>query len=151
MSTPPRRMQNERMDEVPNRQQDKLVISNARKQKDCRYCQKDHPLRKCSRFHRLSATNRLKTGRRFGYCTNCLAHSHQLKNCRSREKCKVCFSKHHTLLHDRSNRKNKNGRKVNHKRRNLQNMSAQNGVNVPTVNGSTSRSATIIINVNPTA
>lgn len=151
MSTPPRRLQNERQAKEPNLQVQRKAHSTERRQKDCRYCQKDHPLRKCKRFHRLNAASRLKVTREYGYCTNCLAHSHELKNCRSRQKCKVCFAKHHTLLHDGRIQNIQKGRKRKQHQRNKQRLPGQNGVDLPTVNGSTSRSATIIINVNPTA
>lgn len=150
MSTPPRRLQNERNRDESNHQVQKLASAQERSRKDCRYCQKDHPLRKCRRFHQISTTKRLKIARQFGYCTNCLAHSHQLRNCRSREKCKVCFAKHHTLLHDGSNQNAKKGRKRK-QNRNVKNLPTQTGMTLHPTNSSTSRSATIIINVNPPA
>lgn len=101
MSTPPRRLRT-------NRQNSESAISQrsqppptqpSRKFKDCRYCDKEHPLRKCFRFRRLAVRARCQVVRRLRYCFNCLAHSHVLKSCRSRERCKICLEEHHTLLH----------------------------------------------------
>lgn len=143
MSTPPRRLQVER--EGSNQELHVSRPALKRRYNDCRYCRKDHPLRKCHRFRGLSATKRLKVVRKFRYCTNCLAHSHQLRNCRSSEKCKVCFAKHHTLLHDSSSgqsykkKQNQGQPRNDHVSKNLTNSTGST---------STSRAATIIINVN---
>lgn len=146
MSSPPRRMQVERNSEESNRQ---LRISRPtveRRQRDCRYCKKDHPLRKCQRFRGLSAIKRLSIARKFRYCINCLAHSHQLRDCRSSERCKVCFVKHHTLLHDSSagQARNKKSKRRSRKASKANQMTTTHG------NVSTPRAATIIINVNST-
>lgn len=70
-------------------------------QPDCRICKRDHPLRTCQRFNRLNVTARIKIIKQYKYCRNCLAHSHQLRNCRSSVRCHKCNKKHHTLLHQR--------------------------------------------------
>ncbi|XP_052850681.1 uncharacterized protein LOC128261172 isoform X2 [Drosophila gunungcola] len=70
----------------------------------CRVCKGVHPLRKCSRFLKLSAEKRLRAVLVNKYCSNCLAHDHSKADCRS-GKCKKCQRNHHTLLHmhERSN------------------------------------------------
>ncbi|KAH8232705.1 hypothetical protein KR032_009790 [Drosophila birchii] len=65
----------------------------------CRVCRGIHPLRKCKRFHKLSAEKRLRAVLINKYCSNCLAHEHSGGTCRSTEGCKACGGDHHTLLH----------------------------------------------------
>lgn len=77
----------------------KLTIRMKPKAPDCRLCRKDHPLRKCVKFSKMSVSARLDVVKRHRYCRNCLAHSHLIHSCRSRERCNHCNSQHHTLLH----------------------------------------------------
>ncbi|XP_039150131.1 uncharacterized protein LOC120284821 [Drosophila simulans] len=65
----------------------------------CRVCSGIHPLRKCTRFHKLSVEKRLRAVLINKYCSNCLAHQHSGGDCRSQEGCKKCGGDHHTLLH----------------------------------------------------
>ncbi|XP_039481940.1 uncharacterized protein LOC120445537 [Drosophila santomea] len=65
----------------------------------CRVCSGIHPLRKCKRFHKLSAEKRLRAVLINKYCSNCLAHQHSGGDCRSQDGCKKCGGDHHTLLH----------------------------------------------------
>ncbi|XP_039154106.1 uncharacterized protein LOC120285787 [Drosophila simulans] len=65
----------------------------------CRVCSGIHALRKCKRFHKLSAEKRLRAVLINKYCSNCLAHQHSGGDCRSQEGCKKCGGDHHTLLH----------------------------------------------------
>ncbi|XP_043064526.1 uncharacterized protein LOC122320483 [Drosophila ficusphila] len=65
----------------------------------CRVCRGIHPLRKCSRFLRLSTEKRLRAVLINKYCANCLAHQHSGGQCRSGDACKKCGKDHHTLLH----------------------------------------------------
>lgn len=69
---------------------------------DCRICRKDHPLRRCVKFKKMTASARLEMVKRYKYCENCLAHSHRMLKCRSIERCKQCGDRHHTLLHRKS-------------------------------------------------
>lgn len=100
MSNPPRRLKINRNQSINGADhKTKVRPVPLRKLKDCRYCDKDHPLRKCIRFKRLTVQDRLQVVRKYGYCINCLAHSHFVKNCSSRDRCRMCLSEHHTLLH----------------------------------------------------
>jgi len=65
----------------------------------CRVCRGIHPLRKCQRFLKLSAENRLRAVFINKYCANCLAHKHSTWSCRSGDRCRTCDRNHHTLLH----------------------------------------------------
>ena len=77
----PRRLVVER----PNNEilDDVIAASNPK----CRLCLAHHPLRKCPKFRRLSPFKRLCVVKRLKYCINCLAHSHFVKECQSRERC----------------------------------------------------------------
>lgn len=147
MSSLPRRMQVERNPEESNSQLHIARPTAERRQRDCRYCRKDHPLRKCFRFRKLSATRRLNIAHKFRYCTNCLAHSHQLRGCRSSERCKVCFARHHTLLHDSNAQKQAQNKRT---KRCSRKVPKSNQTSTTSGNVSTPRAATIIINVNST-
>ncbi|KAH8307793.1 hypothetical protein KR044_003190 [Drosophila immigrans] len=65
----------------------------------CRVCRGIHPLKRCSRFLRLSAEKRLRAVLVNKYCANCLAHQHSGQSCASGDRCRVCQQAHHTLLH----------------------------------------------------
>ncbi|XP_041451672.1 uncharacterized protein LOC121405130 [Drosophila obscura] len=65
----------------------------------CRVCPGVHPLRNCRKFIRLSVEKRLRAVLLHRHCSNCLAHEHSGKDCRSGDLCKVCSRNHHTLLH----------------------------------------------------
>lgn len=66
---------------------------------DCRLCSRDHPLRKCIQFIKMTVAARRNVVEHHRYCSNCLAHSHRINSCRSRERCNHCRGQHHTLLH----------------------------------------------------
>ena len=70
---------------------------------NCRLCKGKHTLQKCPTFRRLKPYERLGIVGRHKYCINCLAQSHSLRNCRSRERCMECLGHHHTMLHLRPN------------------------------------------------
>ncbi|XP_058982608.1 uncharacterized protein LOC131804161 isoform X3 [Musca domestica] len=74
----------------------------ARILKNCRYCEKDHPLKKCFRFCKMNIERRWDVVKKFNYCSNCLAYSHATEECTSQQRCKKCNGKHHRLLHDDS-------------------------------------------------
>lgn len=69
----------------------------------CRICRRYHPLKFCKRFLAMSVPERKKKVRLLGYCTNCLATSHETDECISDDVCRRCGWTHHTLLHQ-SNR-----------------------------------------------
>lgn len=62
-------------------------------------CKKFHPLRYCKTFLKMSVQQRNCIVRRYNYCENCLAKSHDLRACQSVDTCHKCDSYHHTLLH----------------------------------------------------
>ncbi|KAH8340332.1 hypothetical protein KR074_001244, partial [Drosophila pseudoananassae] len=65
----------------------------------CRVCNGIHPLKKCRRFLRLSAEERLRAVLANRYCSSCLAHEHSDGSCWRGDGCKTCGQDHHTLLH----------------------------------------------------
>ncbi|XP_075150019.1 uncharacterized protein LOC142224105 [Haematobia irritans] len=65
----------------------------------CRLCRQTHPLRKCKRFLELNSVKRQQLVRKYGYCRNCLAHSHSQGTCFTTTGCKYCQLQHHSLLH----------------------------------------------------
>ena len=89
----PRRLTVERPE---NRSLDEVIAGSTSK---CRLCKGNHTLQKCPEFRRLKPYKRLGVVRRYKYCINCLAQSHFLRNCRSRERCMECLGHHHTMLH----------------------------------------------------
>ncbi|KAM7351533.1 uncharacterized protein ACRADG_004330 [Cochliomyia hominivorax] len=73
--------------------------SQRQNKNNCRLCHRNHPLRKCIKFKRLNVSEKLKVVKRYRYCENCLAHSHQVNRCRNTDRCRQCGSRHHSLLH----------------------------------------------------
>ncbi|XP_059216530.1 uncharacterized protein LOC131997831 [Stomoxys calcitrans] len=65
----------------------------------CRICRHPHALRKCRRFLGLNITQRRDIVKKYGYCENCLAHSHSDGACFTKTGCRICHKNHHTLLH----------------------------------------------------
>lgn len=65
----------------------------------CKICRRPHPLRKCRRFLEMNLTKRQQVVKTYGYCANCLAHSHSQGSCFTKTGCKRCSKNHHTLLH----------------------------------------------------
>ncbi|XP_065360388.1 G-box-binding factor-like [Calliphora vicina] len=47
----------------------------------------------------MTPERRLDIVERLGYCTNCLARSHNIRSCTSMESCIKCNQLHHTMLH----------------------------------------------------
>lgn len=66
----------------------------------CRVCRHRHALRKCKRFLQMNVAKRQQIVRDYGYCGNCLAHSHSEDSCFTKTGCKYCNKNHHTLLHE---------------------------------------------------
>lgn len=65
----------------------------------CRVCRKMHPLKRCYRFLNMNTTERGDAVRNYGYCSNCLAHSHSQGSCFTKSGCRYCHRQHHSLLH----------------------------------------------------
>ncbi|XP_059217551.1 uncharacterized protein LOC131994727 [Stomoxys calcitrans] len=65
----------------------------------CRLCRWTHPLRKCKKFLEMEPIRRLQLVNKFGYCKNCLAHSHSQGSCFTTTGCRYCQKNHHSLLH----------------------------------------------------
>lgn len=65
----------------------------------CKCCSKGpHSIRKCYRFKKMKANERLSLIRTLGYCTNCLSYSHDIHKCSSEGRCEHCKEKHNSLL-----------------------------------------------------
>lgn len=73
-------------------------------------CKRFHALRFCQQFLKMNTRNRNRIVRRYGYCENCLARSHDLRSCPSLDLCRKCDSYHHTLLHPSHARNDLRGR-----------------------------------------
>lgn len=58
-----------------------------------------HPLKRCYRFLNMNTTERGDAVRKYGYCSNCLAHSHSQGSCFTKTGCRYCNRQHHSLLH----------------------------------------------------
>ncbi|XP_075161335.1 uncharacterized protein LOC142234138 [Haematobia irritans] len=59
-------------------------------------CKRYHSIRVCPRFIKMQPVERCRTVRQLKYCVNCLAKSHTVAYCKSKNKCRNC---HHTMLH----------------------------------------------------
>lgn len=81
----------------------------------CMVCKKFHSLRFCQQFLRMDSRERNRVVRKFRYCENCLARSHDLRSCQSLDLCRKCDSFHHTLLHP-SRARNDLRRRINTQR-----------------------------------
>ncbi|KAM7341709.1 uncharacterized protein ACRADG_000323 [Cochliomyia hominivorax] len=135
MSPPPRRLQITRPSETSTDRQ----LAPRRPNWDCRICKKNHPLRKCYKFKRMSVQQRRTIVRQHKYCYNCLAHSHRVYRCKSRERCKICVDNHHTLLHYNVDKRQTNRKKDKTNANKSSNISSSK--NSP-------EGTTIVINVN---
>ena len=69
---------------------------------ECVLCQKQHGIRDCDAFKRMTVVNRNSKVNQLGLCRGCLKKGHKWKECYTRERCGVCSRWHPTLLHDES-------------------------------------------------
>ncbi|XP_075149629.1 uncharacterized protein LOC142223662 [Haematobia irritans] len=65
----------------------------------CGLCRKDHPLKTCPKFLSREHADRYEIACGYFYCINCLACSHDRRDCRTTACCQICYQKHNTLLH----------------------------------------------------
>ncbi|XP_075150778.1 uncharacterized protein LOC142224886 [Haematobia irritans] len=65
----------------------------------CRLCRQVHALKYCWRFRNMNISERMKVVKKYGYCSNCLAHSHSQGTCFTKLGCGYCHQRHHSLLH----------------------------------------------------
>ncbi|XP_053698863.1 uncharacterized protein LOC128745815 [Sabethes cyaneus] len=65
----------------------------------CYACEQHHPLVKCIKFGRMSATDRLSLVNINRLCLNCFRSDHFSRNCPSKYTCRFCKRRHHSLLH----------------------------------------------------
>lgn len=68
----------------------------------CPLCNRLHAVRQCTRFLVMTLEKKLRAVAHHGLCTNCLAQSHRLPNCRSIDRCRRCMQDHNSLLHPMS-------------------------------------------------
>ncbi|XP_049315627.1 uncharacterized protein LOC125779110 isoform X1 [Bactrocera dorsalis] len=74
-------------------------ISEQRIHTSCELCTRGHKLKSCEKFKKLNINERNNFVRSKRLCTNCLSHTHNLKNCKSKFNCLYCHKRHHTMLH----------------------------------------------------
>lgn len=65
----------------------------------CKICKRNHGLRFCQTFLKMTVEKRMQTVISHNYCPNCLAHMHSSRSCFSTLGCKHCGGSHHTSLH----------------------------------------------------
>lgn len=65
----------------------------------CTLCHRFHSIRFCYKFLNMSVQERKRVVRDGQYCANCLAKSHTIRSCKSKNTCSKCKNHHHTLLH----------------------------------------------------
>ncbi|XP_049305981.1 uncharacterized protein LOC125776620 [Bactrocera dorsalis] len=73
--------------------------SEQRKHTSCELCKRGHTFKTCEKFKKLNLNERNNFVRSKRLCTNCLSHTHNLKNCKSKFNCLYCHKRHHTMLH----------------------------------------------------
>ncbi|XP_049316348.1 uncharacterized protein LOC105224248 isoform X2 [Bactrocera dorsalis] len=73
--------------------------SEQKKHTPCELCKRGHKLKTCEKFKKLNINERKNFVRSKRLCTNCLSHTHNLKNCKSKFNCLYCHKRHHTMLH----------------------------------------------------
>lgn len=61
-----------------------------------------HALKSCRRFHNLNTLERMHVARVYGFCENCLAHTHSQGTCFTKTSCWYCGKAHHSLIHTHS-------------------------------------------------
>lgn len=62
-------------------------------------CHRYHPLRLCRKFLSMDSKTRNNVVDIHNNCVNCLARSHDIRACQSKDTCHKCSLYHHTLLH----------------------------------------------------
>ncbi|XP_059216356.1 uncharacterized protein LOC131998516 isoform X1 [Stomoxys calcitrans] len=65
----------------------------------CRLCRKIHSLKTCRLFLQMNTNQRMDVVKKYGYCLNCLAHTHSQGSCFTKTGCRYCHQRHHSLLH----------------------------------------------------
>ncbi|XP_036347521.1 uncharacterized protein LOC118756892 [Rhagoletis pomonella] len=66
----------------------------------CIMCQSnEHKLRSCSRFLKMTPSERIEFMKNNNSCLNCLKSGHTVSRCTCSFNCSKCHSRHHTLLH----------------------------------------------------
>ncbi|XP_049315631.1 uncharacterized protein LOC125779112 [Bactrocera dorsalis] len=72
--------------------------SEQKKHTSCELCKRGHKLISCEKFKKLNINERNNFVRSKRLCTNCLSHTHNFKNCKSKFNCLYCHKRHHTML-----------------------------------------------------
>lgn len=65
----------------------------------CHICYKNHPLKYCPFFKRMTPEKRRVALIANNMCLNCLAHTHTRRECESENRCSICHLKHHSFIH----------------------------------------------------
>ncbi|XP_050338614.1 uncharacterized protein LOC126765058 [Bactrocera neohumeralis] len=73
--------------------------SEQRKHMSCELCTRGHKLKTCEKFKKLNVNERNNFVRSKRLCTNCLSHSHNLNQCKSKFNCSYCHKRHNSMLH----------------------------------------------------
>lgn len=65
----------------------------------CLLCDKNHPIKYCTKFRWMLKEERREVLLRHKYCLNCLSDRHERKDCTSKNRCDICSGAHHTMIH----------------------------------------------------
>ncbi|XP_050675978.1 uncharacterized protein LOC126972921 isoform X4 [Leptidea sinapis] len=65
----------------------------------CLHCNENHMIFRCTKFRKLTPTQRISRANTLGICHNCLKLNHTADECRSEFRCYTCGQTHHALLH----------------------------------------------------
>lgn len=102
----------------------------------CILCSKDHSIRQCEEFFKLSPTDRSKQVSTKNVCSNCLSSKHLNSKCPSKHRCLKCKQRHHTLLHPNSEPNSTSNSTIN-STSNITPNAASNSVSIPRASTST--------------
>lgn len=78
---------------------DHKMAANFNDRYPCPVCTRFHAIRDCTRFLALDIEHRREKVTALRLCRNCLAQSHQRRDCPSDAKCQRCDRNHNSLLH----------------------------------------------------
>ena len=79
----------------------------------CPFCKDNHELDACTKFLKISLSDRRTFAQTNALCWGCLKWGHIYRECRGRKTCRTCSRRHPTSLHDDSTTQDESSDQVN--------------------------------------